>query len=183
MTYTVGCKRPWWDTSKREDSECDSESNGSEDSDVQSTNITLDGRVLDVEDQMDEIKEVLKNCLDGMAADADPEWAFNGELGYAVNPGLTLRESGIVGLPLSVHDVPRIKEEANRSGDGIGTATSDGASIWNLSPDQFTLRNPAWERSVKEIGSATLGMSTESLRLELVGLRLEQASNIESQKQ
>ena len=181
-TYNIGSKRPWWETSKDEDPEVQGESDGSEDSDGQSTSSTPDTRVLDPEDQMEEIKEVLKNCLDGMTTEADHEWAFNGKLLNAVNPGLTLKESGIVGLPLSVHDVPRIKEEASRRNGGIGTATSDDASVWNLSPDQFTLRNPAWEGSVKEIGSKTLGMSAQSLRLELVGLRLEQASSIEPQK-
>ena len=125
-----------------------------------------------VNEDMSEIKEVLQNTLDGISAAAEKDWAFGGSLLQAVNPGLTLKESGIVGLPLSTDGISRIQAVAQSD----HFRTDPSPSVWKLSPDQFTLRNPAWKTYVEDLASTLLEMTAGTYNMELVGLSLEQSS-------
>ena len=124
-----------------------------------------------VNEDMSDIKEVLQNTLDGISAAAEKDWAFGGTLFQAVNPGLTLKESGIVGLPLSTHGVSRIQAAAQPDYNSPGSSSS----MWKLTPDQFTLRNPAWETYVRDLALTLLGMTAGTYHMELMGLSLEQS--------
>lgn len=125
---------------------------------------------------MDEIKEVLQNCLGGVSTAADRNWAFGGPPLHAANPGLTLPKSGIVGLPLSPHDVFRIQHEARGSIRDMDNPNAEKSPWRTLSADQFGLRNPAWATFVKDLVSETFGSSAGLCQIDLIGLTLEEAS-------
>ena len=139
-------------------------------------------KVVSVEHDMHEIKEVLQNSLDGISTAADRDWAFGGPLLRAANPGLTLPKSGIVGLPLSLHDVFRIRDEARGGMSDIDKPKLNGenSSCWTLSAEQFGVRNPAWAAFVKDFVWETFGSSAGLYQIDLIGLKLEEASESSS---
>ena len=124
------------------------------------------------------IKKVLQDGLDCVTKAANINWAFGGALLQPVNPGLTLKKSGIVGLPLSVNDIARIQEVAETCPSSVDETISNERTHWRISPDQFTLQNPAWEGYVRDLASNILGKPSRYFGIELIGLRLEQASDV-----
>ena len=132
--------------------------------------------VASIERDMDEIKEVFQNTLDGISTPADRDWAFGDPLLHAANPGLTLPKSGIVGLPLSAHDVSRIQDEAQESLSNTDSPTAEKLSCWTFSAEQFGIRNPGWNSFVKDFVRETFGKSLGFYQIDLLGLRLEGAS-------
>lgn len=60
------------------------------------------------------------------------------------NPGLSLNDHGIVGLPLSKRDAEVIISKSRQSPFGKGAETLVDTSVrksWQLDPAQFSLRN------------------------------------------
>ena len=161
--YVSGSKRPW-------------NHNLSNDSADVSKKSKIRSDVASIERNMDEIKEVLQNGLDGMSTPADRDWAFGDPLLHAANPGLTLPKSGIVGLPLSAYDVSRIQDEAQESISKMDDPTAEKPSCWTLSAEQFGIRNPGWNTFVKDFVWETFGGSLGLYQIDLLGLRLEGAS-------
>ncbi|KAL8830618.1 MAG: hypothetical protein Q9170_005659 [Blastenia crenularia] len=86
------------------------------------------------------------------------------------SPGLTLRGSGIVGLPLYDVDADRIRQEANPR--GCSSKTSGGSCV--LGPDLFELRNPDWNPFIRNLASRILMKTPELLRVQLVNLVLQE---------
>ena len=168
--YAPGSKRPW------------DHDLGNDSADVNAEATTTQSNVAPVEHDIDEIKEVLQNCLDGISTAADRDWAFRGPLLHAANPGLTLPRSGIVGLPLSPHDVSRIQDEARGGISNTENPNAGYSSCWILSAEQFALRNPAWAKFVKDLVLGTIGSSAGSYQIDLVGLRLDKATESSSVK-
>lgn len=114
-----GCKRPWEFEHDDELPITNRSDTADHDDDVR------------VNEDMSEIKEVLQNTLDGISGAAEKDWAFGGSLLQAVNPGLTLKESGIVGLPLSTHDISRVQAAAQSD----LSSKDSSQSMWKLSPN------------------------------------------------
>lgn len=160
--YRTGSKRPWNADAADEHHSADTQS-----SDEDSGDMSLDQE--NANREMKEIKNTMQNCLDGVSSKADRDWAFGDVLPQAINPGLTLENSGIVGLPLSAYDAWRVKKET------IPELSADQALDVPcvLGPDQFELRNPAWTQYVESIASSITGSSSAHLRLELLNLSLE----------
>lgn len=145
--YAPGSKRPW------------NHDLGDDSTDVNEEAANTRSKVASVEHDMDEIKEVLQDRLDGISTAVDRDWAFGGPLLHAANPSLTLPKSGIVGLPLSPHDVSRIQDEARGRISNLENPSAEKLSCWTLSADQFRLRNPAWPTFVKDFVWETFGSS------------------------
>lgn len=145
--YTTGLKRPWdaeaaaahCMSERGSDSESDSNSQ-SEDREFLNASETC----RDEDEEMGEVKEVLTNTLDSVTSIADTEWAFGNQMNRPPNPGLTLSNHGIVGLPLSALEAYRIRQEAilNKGSDKMVGSTVIG-------PNSFELRNPAWSYMFK----------------------------------
>ena len=166
-----GRKRPW-----EFDHEDERSSNDDCDSASQDTNAE-DKSENDKNISISEVKEVLQYGLDSVKSAANRDWAFGGTLANPVNPGLVLEKSGIVGLPLSVHDISRIQEIADPSPNHVDESVAPQRTYWKVSPDKFTLQNPAWEGYVRDLASKTLGKPARSFRMELASLSFEQRSS------
>lgn len=170
--YTTGSKRPWdagTSTGDRSsEKNCDSEYDSDPQTQEQEFPDAWDmGRDGEENEEMGEVKEVLKNGLDGITSKADNEWAFGNKLNRAPNPGLTLKNIGIVGLPLSVLEARRIRQEANPN-DGSNKVL--GYIV--IEPDFFETRNPDWLSYVQTLVSSLLDKGLETLQIKLVNLIL-----------
>lgn len=174
-TYPTGSKRPWdteaaTEVPKLEEvtNETPRENGGKESSSESESqdSSNVSGISEDVDTNIDDIKEILQNCLDGISSIADQDWAFGDRLDQAPNLGLTLKSRGIVGLPLSAQDAGRIRKEANP--DHPPDTMSGNACV--LSPDRFELRNPAWNQYVQDLASKLLATEIQHLKIKLVNL-------------
>ena len=163
LDYVSGSKRPWNHDLGNDPAEVSKKSK-------------IRSDVAPIERDMDEIKEVFQNTLDGISTPADRDWAFGGPLLHAANPGLTLPKSGIVGLPLSAYDVSRIQDESQESLSKVDNSTAEKLSCWTFSAEQFGIRNPGWNSFVKDFVRETFGRSLGYYQIDLLGLRLEGAS-------
>jgi hypothetical protein len=70
------------------------------------------------------------------------------------NPGLNVNGIGIIGLPLSEHYAKELIKVSHQAPFGKGSQTIVDTTVrktWELSPDQFELRNPAWQKTVQNI--------------------------------
>ncbi|KAL8851650.1 MAG: hypothetical protein Q9221_003487 [Calogaya cf. arnoldii] len=150
--YPTGSKRPW---------------------DLDSVSVKPEQPLPTVNDyelrlDLDGIKDCIKNCLDGISSVADEAWAFGGLLEDAPNPGLTLKGSGIVGLPLSPEDANRLRKES-----ALHTPSTSDSCL--LKPKSFELRNPAWNRFMEKLVARLLS-ETRLATISLVDLRLQSHS-------
>ena len=95
---------------------------------------------------MDCVKASLFNIL--ASIEEARTWSSHGPiLINSPTPGLHLKDSGIIGLPLSPHDALRIKRQAFQ---GCISDNSDSLGC-ELSPGQFEVRNPAWHAFVQSV--------------------------------
>lgn len=124
------------------------------------------------ESRVDEIKDSIRQHLDDIQGAG--EWASWASLTDGVNPGLSLKSSGIVGLPLSTPAALRIKQESGLGRSGGGEPENSADLLCKLSTDDFELRNPAWQGYVQLVlakAKAALGIHGE-IRCELHHLEL-----------
>ena len=175
--YSTGSKRPWDAEEVAPPETSDEEETGTNSSAVSSENQILekgendsDGSV-DTDQRMTDVREVLQNTLDGVSSALDQDCVECHGTKNPINPGLTLKSSGIVGLPLSNSDAVRIAREATVGGKDIAATETLGYDC-DLGPDKFELRNPAWHQSVMNLGAAVLGKSAYEVRAELITLSL-----------
>ena len=107
-----------------------------------------------------DIKEDLCNYLQVID---NGKFATSGPVAYAKNPGLFVNGIGKVGLPLSDRDAADLSRASHEAPFGKGSETYVDPTVrktWELNPNQFELRNPAWtftlqhvvEKVAKELG-------------------------------
>lgn len=100
------------------------------------------------------IKEAIHKCLNNVQGAGS--FAVFENLGTPPLPGLHLKKGGNIGLPLSDRDAQAIIAESHQAPFGKGEETIVDQSVrktWELSPDDFTLTNPAWKPFVDGIVS------------------------------
>ena len=76
----------------------------------------------------------------------------------ASNPGLLINDLGVIGFPLSAREAQVIIGQCNKSHVGKGSQTIRDDSVrssWELSPSQFLISNPEWNRILDNIVSKT----------------------------
>jgi hypothetical protein len=98
------------------------------------------------------LKADLDNCLSGLKGDGS--FALFERLENALNPGIYLKDGGLIGLPLNDHDAELITKASHAAPFGKGEETIVDTTVrktWELSPRDFELKNPAWEPFVKSI--------------------------------
>ncbi|KAL8654727.1 MAG: hypothetical protein Q9226_003322 [Calogaya cf. arnoldii] len=106
-TYETGSKRPW-DAALAVDQQ---DFNANLDNNRRSIDNWAMSQADDARD-IEQAKECIENCPNRITSDADAAWAFGSHLEDAPNPYLTLKSSGIVGMPLSSQAAERIRQEA-----------------------------------------------------------------------
>lgn len=70
-----------------------------------------------------------------------------------VNPGISIKGVGSIGLPLSRHDARVIIERSHQAPYGRGTATVVDTNVrktWELDTDQFDVENPKWQGMLRQ---------------------------------
>lgn len=184
QSYPVGSKRPWepwepwppWETQAYEDALEDALSSNEDTGEESSSESEIDSSSQasevpeEVTRELHEIKQVLRKGLDGISSFADQDRAFGGRLDGAPNPGLTLKSSGILGLPLSPRDLFRIRHEADWE-DEVKHRTGYSCIVGS---DRFELKNPAWTSYVHSLVSKILSTHpTSDFQIQLVDLTLQ----------
>jgi hypothetical protein len=94
----------------------------------------------------------LDECLTNIQSDGS--FALFEALNNAPNPGLYLKSSGMISLPLSDHDAQAIISASHEAPFGKGEETIVDTSVrktWEVSPGEFELKNPAWQPFVESI--------------------------------
>ncbi|KAL8673255.1 MAG: hypothetical protein Q9168_002332 [Polycauliona sp. 1 TL-2023] len=97
-----------------------------------------------------DVNEALRKCLQVIG---EGNFATSGLLPNAINPGLFVHGVGKVGLPLTDRDAEALTAAAHRAPFGKGTQTFVDSAVrktWELNPDQFELRNPAWRTTLQD---------------------------------
>ncbi len=103
-------------------------------------------------------------CVSGVAPDT--------------TPGLEVAGLGPIGLPLSADQADRLKRQCEQAAYGKGVQTVVDTSVrrvWRLTPDRFTLANPAWQNTVATMVVAVqrdLGLEDRALQPHLYDLLL-----------
>lgn len=80
-------------------------------------------------------------------------FATSGRLSTAANPASNINGLGRVGLPLSDRDAAAIAKVCHEAPFGKGSETRVDHSVrktWELNPDQYQTRNPAWHGTLYE---------------------------------
>lgn len=98
-----------------------------------------------------DIKEDLCNYLQVIDSG---NFAASGPVTYARNPGLSVQGIGKIGLPLSDRDAADLSHVSHEAPFGKGSETFVDPIVrktWELNPDQFELRNPAWPSTLQEV--------------------------------
>lgn len=129
------------------------------------------------EPEVDGIKDLIRDHLDDI--EGAREWASWASLSDGINPGLSLKSSGIVGLPLSTQEASRIKQESGLERSGGDEPKNSPDLLCELSTDRFELRNPAWQGYIQLIlpkAKEALGIHGE-IRCELHNLELHEGTN------
>lgn len=113
------------------------------------------------------LRRGLDECLSNMKADGS--FALFESLDNTPNPGLHLKNGGLVGLPLSDRDAQAIVASSHEAPFGKGEETLVDTSVrktWEISPGDFELKNAAWQPFllgfIKKV-SAGLGVDTTGM--------------------
>ena len=99
------------------------------------------------------LKKQLFQCLKGIGGNNKGDFAKAGTLPSAVNPGLSVRGLGIIGLPLSEREAVALGTACHQAPFGKGSETIVDTAVrntWELNADQFELQNPAWQNTLDE---------------------------------
>ncbi|KIW68644.1 hypothetical protein PV04_04573 [Phialophora macrospora] len=126
----------------------------------------------------DQLKDEIFDVLS--ATQGPSSFACGGVLKETQNPDLCLEDHGAIGLPLSRNDAQIIISKCEQSPFGKGSETVVDTSIrksWQLNPSQFTIRNPKWQQTIKDIvskihGELLLDIELDSCSAELYKLLL-----------
>ncbi len=95
-----------------------------------------------------------------------------------VPPGLEVRGVGLIGLPLLAEQAKLLKGVCEQAPYGKGAQTvvdTKVRRVWRLSPNEFTLTNPAWNAALREIVTRVqneLGLEGRQLEPHLYNLLL-----------
>ena len=127
-----------------------------------------------------DIKEHLCDVLTQINKYSNGTFATSGNLPNAVNPGLSVKGLGGIGLPLSEHDAHRIIDLCKaRLLDLAEDSISYNSTKhhWTLPVSEFTLRSPAWPQTASKALdkiAIDLGITTGSgsIRAEICSLEL-----------
>lgn len=98
-----------------------------------------------------DIKEDLCNYLQVIDSG---NFAASGPVTNARNPGLFVQGIGKIGLPLSDRDAADLCRVGHEAPFGKGSETFVDPTVretWELNPNQFELRNPAWPLTLQEV--------------------------------
>lgn len=101
---------------------------------------------------MDDVKGRLDSILEAVNSTAD--FSLHRTLSDNVNPGLTVEGLGIIGLPVSIRDVKELISVSRQSPFGFKSETRIDTNVrrtFELHPDQYSLKNPAWQQSMSKI--------------------------------
>ena len=82
------------------------------------------------------------------------KFATHGPVTTACNPGLFVEGIGKVGLPLSDRDAADLSRISHQAPFGRGSETFVDLNVrktWELNPNQFKLRNPAWPSTLQSV--------------------------------
>jgi hypothetical protein len=96
----------------------------------------------------------------------------------AVLPGLEIDGVGTIGVPLPAAQAKELKQHFEQAPYGKGTKTlvdTDVRRVWRLTPDRFSLTNPAWVGALHKIVSDVqrdLGLEKQKLKPHLYDLLL-----------
>ena len=104
------------------------------------------------EDKLSDLQLRLLECLNNVPS-AGSFVCFK-TVQCAVNPGIYVKDVGLVGLPLTGRDARILMGHCHQSPFGRGTETIIDTSVrktWELDTDQFELRNPAWAPFLQDI--------------------------------
>lgn len=101
-------------------------------------------------------EEVLRTELDQClrAIESEGSFALFEQLENPPNPGLYLKDGGLIGLPLDDHGAGLITKASHAAPFGKGEETIVDTAVrktWELSPQDFQLQNPAWNNFVQSI--------------------------------
>jgi hypothetical protein len=100
----------------------------------------------------DKLIKDLDECLTNIQSDGS--FALFEALNNAPNPGLYIKGSGTIGLPLSDHDAQAIISASHEAPFGKGEETIVDTGVrktWEVSPGEFELKNPAWQPFIESI--------------------------------
>jgi hypothetical protein len=110
------------------------------------------------------LKEDLDYCLNNIQSHGS--FALFEQLSNPPNPGLHLKDAGLIGLPLSDRDAKIIVAASHAAPFGKGEQTivdSNVRKTWELSPSDFEIRNPAWQPFLKSIvAKVSTGLGVDS---------------------
>ncbi len=123
--------------------ECTTASPSSLDSDSSTISSTTSTKDLEL------IKEEIGNYLEAIG---DGFFATSGVIPVAMNPGLSLKGLGRVGLPLSDRDANDIAKIGRQAPFGKGTEKFVDESVrktWEIDPTQVEFRNPQWQKTLQ----------------------------------
>ncbi|KAL8790514.1 MAG: hypothetical protein Q9195_006345 [Heterodermia aff. obscurata] len=99
------------------------------------------------------LKRQLSQCLEGIGGNNKGDFAKAGTLSSAVNPGLSVRDLGTIGLPLSEREAVELGKACHQAPFGKGSETIVDTMVrntWELNADQFELQNPTWQTTLDE---------------------------------
>ena len=127
-----------------------------------------------------DLKTQIYQCLKSISENGSGSFATAGTLSTSENPGLSVHGLGTIGLPLSVRDAIELRKQCHQApfGKGSDTIVDKGVrNTWELSSDQFELRNPAWQATLRQATQQVanaLGIvnGNSSMRAELYKLLL-----------
>lgn len=95
-----------------------------------------------------------------------------------VLPGLEVEGIGSIGLPMSPAQASQLKQCCEQAAYGKGERTivdTDVRRVWRLTPDRFTLANPAWPIVLRDVVAQVeheLGLEGQALQPHLYDLLL-----------
>lgn len=104
------------------------------------------------EDRLSDLQRQLRDCLNNVPSAGS--FACFGVEPKAVNPGIYVKDVGVVGLPLAEREARIRIGHSHQSPFGRGSETIIDTSVrktWELNTDQFELRNPAWPPFLQEL--------------------------------
>lgn len=122
-----------------------------------------------------DVLEKLSQSLDKI--DRPGTFCVSGEMPTTL-PGLEVKGLGPIGLPLTVSQAKQLKKVCQQAPYGKGEETVVDTSVrrvWQLTPDQFSLKNPEWEKFVGKMVTQVreeLGLQRQKLESHLYDLLL-----------
>lgn len=99
-----------------------------------------------------ELKQDISNIL--LDITGPSSFAYGSKIPNPPNPGLYIKDHGVIGMPLSQYDAKVIISKSQQSPFGKGSKTLVDTCIrksWELDTSQFTIRNPLWDQSIRDL--------------------------------